>query len=340
VLTGGLPKVGATASLDQAAAVLLRGSSNGDGFGSALSALPAGAEATGWTVLIGAPKALDPIPVSTGAAIRFLLPIDDPASGAGSRRALFGEASGDQAGSAVLAVVDPTSGAPLLLVGAPGYDDLESSLANVGRVYGAPDTGDSDLRLGGAALRIAGANARLGAGQSLAWLDLDGSGDADLIIGTPRDTGSQTSRGTVFVFAGSSLCGSSPCDTSGAAPPLVDDTSSAQRTLAGEDYDEAATALATGDVDGDGLEDLAIGAPGHDDGRGAVFILFAGSQPGSSELVDAAGAILLGAAGGDRLGASIAIADVNGDGHADVVAGAPGAEGGAGAAFVVFGHAL
>ncbi|WP_281019631.1 MULTISPECIES: hypothetical protein [unclassified Minwuia] len=39
-----------------------------------------------------------------------------------------------------------------------------------------------------------------------------------------------------------------------------------------EDGDRFGAALALGDVDGDGIDDLAVGAPGEDGGRGAVYI--------------------------------------------------------------------
>lgn len=79
-------------------------------------------------------------------------------------------------------------------------------------------------------------------------------------------------------------------------------------------------ALAAGDFDGDGFDDLAIGAPGEDvsghDHAGAVFVL-RGSASG----------LLEGAAHkGDWFGHALAAGDFDGDGEHDLAIGAPGAD--------------
>jgi len=94
-----------------------------------------------------------------------------------------------------------------------------------------------------------------------------------------------------------------------------------------------------GDVDGDGFSDLLIGAPDESNqvGAGRAY-LFPGSESGSSRYPHQ---ILEGDQNQDRFGASVASAgDLNHDGFADVVIGAPrrlGPAGGEGAAFLYFG---
>jgi len=140
--------------------------------------------------------------------------------------------------------------------------------------------------------------------------DFNGDGYADLVIGAP---GAQAEEiGRVFVHLGGAA-GWRP------SPSLV---------LAGPDVIGAqyGTALAIGDFDGDGLADLAVAAPGEDDFTGKVYIYRGGARGLQAEPAR----VLVGEAGaGSWFGVALAPAgDVNGDGFADLVAGAPGVAGG------------
>jgi hypothetical protein len=83
---------------------------------------------------------------------------------------------------------------------------------------------------------------------------------------------------------------------------------------------ELGRALATGDVNGDGHADLVVGAPGTHGGRGRVRV-YLGSSAGLAPVPDWS---VDGAQPGERLGAQVATADVDGDGRADVIVTAPG----------------
>lgn len=100
------------------------------------------------------------------------------------------------------------------------------------------------------------------------------------------------------------------------------------------------------DVDGDGILDLAFGAP--DDGNGSVMILLGPVAAGTLNPLEMREAILVsGDLPGDELGAAIGTTDWNTDGLVDLIIGAPGVDtlvGSAGkesgAAYVVLGPFL
>jgi hypothetical protein len=138
-----------------------------------------------------------------------------------------------------------------------------------------------------------------------------------------------------------------PQQTPGAAVPL----SAANAQISGPSAGAHGgySIASVGDVNGDGFNDLVIGAPGAGNngraGSGSAYVVFGKPSFGSIDLgsLGSNGFRIDGAAAGDALGTSVAAAgDVNGDGLMDVLVGAPGADPsarlGAGAAYVVYGR--
>jgi hypothetical protein len=160
-------------------------------------------------------------------------------------------------------------------------------------------------------------------GASLAVGDFDNDQFDDLAIGIPE-------RFTTNVGAALILYGSAAGLSSSGRQVWSQETNGVPDTAAAGDL--WGSALAAGDFDHNGSDDLAIGAPGEDAGgtdSGAVTILYgsAGSglsvafsqlwSQGSTGIADTR-------QGGDRFGAALATGDFNGDNSADLAIGVPG----------------
>ena len=151
-----------------------------------------------------------------------------------------------------------------------------------------------------------------------ATVDPNGDGFADTVVGAPGGAGS------AHVYLGSAIgLATTPSLTLG-APDL-------QGTSFG------AAIASAGDLDGDGYGDLVVGQPGYPaaGGEGRAFV-YAGSPTGLGAMP--ALTITAPPKMGGSFGATLTSAgDVNGDGYADVLIGAPTAAGGAGRAFLFLG---
>jgi hypothetical protein len=97
-----------------------------------------------------------------------------------------------------------------------------------------------------------------------------------------------------------------------------------------------------GDFDGDGIGDVAIGSPGLE-GYGSVVLFLGGSWTGPLDRYDADVTITASSSVGSGLGTSLGHADIDDDGRADLVIGAPTGSGslpGSGVAYVRPRHVL
>ncbi|MCK4511179.1 FG-GAP repeat protein [bacterium] len=167
-------------------------------------------------------------------------------------------------------------------------------------------------------------------GYCLAAGDFDADGDIDIVVGAPGLTDSVAGAhvGGVYVFRLSAL------DTLSADVPA---TTLAQWTIAGSEYrGRFGSAVAVADLDGDGFDDLAVGAPGAGlDGaiaRGEVSVYFGG--PGNSLSLGPGAApeiVLEGTCPGARLGWSMLASDLDDDGAAELLLSEPQGGGTAGA---------
>ncbi len=106
------------------------------------------------------------------------------------------------------------------------------------------------------------------------------------------------------------------------------DLSSADASFIGEALlDEAGASVSgTGDVNGDGFDDIIIGAYGNDEGgsgAGQTYLIFGRSTGWSMDTdLSSVDASFIGETAGDRLWRSSGTCDVNGDGFDDILIGA------------------
>ncbi len=219
----------------------------------------------------------------------------------------FGDQFDERFGASVAGAGDVNGdGLADVLVGAYQYDNGEFDEGAAFLYYGST-TGPSPLPAWTFEPNQTGA----WFGYSVASAgDVNGDGYADIIVGAPLYDDLVVDNGRAFVFLGSSTgLGLQPAWTAGI-------------NQANARFGSAVASA--GDVNGDGIKDVIVGAPLYDNGQnadeGRAFV-FLGSFAGLSSTPDwSAGSGLF----SSGYGTSVASAgDVNGDGFGDIIVGAP-----------------
>jgi hypothetical protein len=267
-----------------------------------------------------------------------------------------GEEAGDASGYSVSSAGDVNGdGFADLIVGANFADGPGNTRADAGGAYvvfGHPGAfGAIDLAAiagGTGGFVIHGEDAGDNAGISVAAAgDINGDGFADLVVGAFLADGPNNTRevaGANYVVFGHSGAFATVdlADVAAGAGGFV---------IHGEDVDDQSgfTAASAGDINGDGIDDLAIGvssangAGNASDFAGDGYVVF--GHNGTFDAIDLAdvaagtgGFVIHGQNANDKFGAAVSLAgDFNGDHIDDLVVGAPAA-GGTGTAYVIFGH--
>jgi hypothetical protein len=291
---------------DATADLTLNGFAGGDQFGIAVASA-GDVNGDGYTdVIVGAPFA----PNGAGAGLAYVY-FGGATPDATPDLTLSGNITGDLFGRAVSGVGDINGdGYADFIVGAPAND---AGGADAGRAYvylgGPSPDAVADLTITGSA-----ANQNLGMAVASAG-DVNGDHYGDFIVGGPG-----AGAGMANVYFGA--------PSPDATPDL---------TLTGTETNELfGTAVAAGDVNGDGFSDLIVGAYEYDylivdEGRFLVYLGGPGADATPDLEVD-------GAHPNDWLGISLSAGDINRDGYCDIIAGAPETPNfGSGAAYVFFG---
>ena len=258
-------------------------------------------------------------------------------------------------------------------VNGDGYDDIIIGAPRAGPngagsgasyvVYGRPDVGGKKI---GTSIDLTPISAGTGgfvingvaegdeSGRSVSGAgDVNGDGFADLIVGARYDDPNGLTSGASFVVFGSAVGVAVELETFEAAVPAVVAAGFVINGVAAGD-ESGRSVSAAGDVNGDGLDDLIVGAVGADPNgslSGSSYVVFGkvdGTAVELSAIDSNAGAIpsgfmINGTSVDDFSGRMVSAAgDVNGDGLDDLIVGAMGDDpngDGSGASYVVYGKA-
>ena len=225
----------------------------------------------------------------------------DPDLGSEQERASPDPTSTEAFGSALAYVGDVDGdGFQDVAVGGPGEDAVYLYYGSAtGTEWNSPYTLSPQDSEGGGdyGLSVSGAG------------DLNDDGFDDLLVGAP---GYNVDEGRLFVYYGA------------ATGVSVDTEQTVEASDAGNADGYSTVLAALGDVDGDGYDDVGVGAPSWNGNQGVLYFYF-GSSTGlsasSEDILEASNA-----ASNSYFGGAISSAgDVDADGYDDILVGSPGA---------------
>ncbi len=264
--------------------------------------------------------------------------VDLAALGSGGYR-IFGAAAGDSTGASLARLDDLNGdGRAELAIGAPNADNnSRAESGSVYVVYSKATTSDIDLAaLGTDGFRVDGPPASspsFGINLLAAGADFNGDAKPDIVVGNSwASPNGRTRAGSAWVVFGQAGSGNIDLNSPGTSSYRVDGA------VGGDQLGSAAAGV--GDLDSDGISEVAIGAPraSNNHGGGSVYVITGKPRVGTLDAREP-----LGTEGyridGDNtsrgVGSRLArMSDVNGDNIPDLGIGAD-----SGGVYVVYGQA-
>lgn len=216
-----------------------------------------------------------------------------------------------------------------ILIGAPNVrigDNRGAAYVVFGRSSEYPPNFGVGLLDGSNGFRIPGFESTSSIANSVAGLgDINGDGFADIAIDAAYSTENGTSSGAAHIVFGKGTPFTANVELN---------AGNGFKIAGASEYDYAGHVGAAGDVNGDGLADILIGAPGLDANggfSGGAYVVFGRAGAPTTfhtinlgTLASAAGFRMNGAAANESAGINVTTAgDVNGDGLDDLLIGAP-----------------
>jgi len=204
----------------------------------------------------------------------------------GTALAGHGDLDGDGYADLAVAAYDRATGTPRVLVYRGGASGMLGAPSQTLTLPGSP------ARMTPVELRMLG--------------DVNGDDRSDLAVALPA---ASRDAGRVLLWLGS------PAGLDPSGPVSLDGP-------AAEGARFGAAMAPAGDLDGDGLVDVAVGAPGADDEADAVYVFAGATSPAAAPVAVRRGATFFGA--GAQCGLSVmGLGDTNGDGRSDLAVACP-----------------
>lgn len=234
-------------------------------------------------------------------------------------------------------IVDLVLGAPYVNYNSTTHSAPGASYVIYGNRSGFPASFNLSNLGGNNGFIIPGITLDAELGSSVSSADINGDGIADLILGAPS-TNLNNPTGTVYVIFGNTKGFGSIFNLT-----MLDGTNGF--TILGVDPSGQLgySVSSVGDINGDGVGDIALGAPLASSSNGAAYVIFGNSRGFASifnlTMLDGKnGFTIPGIETQGWLGSSVNSAgDVNADGISDFIVGAPEAGNGNGDSYVILG---